>query len=52
MPRGFFHEKGIFETALDRRYVLQGAAAEFARFIAQEQQRWKTVVDRARIKPD
>ena len=29
-----------------------GGPAEFARFIAQEQQRWKTVVDRARIKPD
>jgi len=26
--------------------------AEFARFIAQEQQRWKPVVDRARIRPD
>jgi tripartite-type tricarboxylate transporter receptor subunit TctC len=26
--------------------------AEFARFIALEQQRWKPVVDRARIKPD
>lgn len=26
--------------------------AEFARFIAQEQKRWKVVVDRARIKPD
>ena len=29
-----------------------GGPAEFARFIAQEQQRWKPVVDRARIKPD
>ena len=26
--------------------------AEFGRFIQQEQQRWKTVVERARIKPD
>ena len=29
-----------------------GGPAEFARFIAVEQKRWKAVVDRARIKPD
>lgn len=29
-----------------------GGPTEFARFIEQEQKRWKAVVDRARIKPD
>ena len=28
------------------------SSAEFARFIAQEQQRWKPVIARAKIKPD
>ncbi|MFY7857533.1 MAG: tripartite tricarboxylate transporter substrate binding protein, partial [Rubrivivax sp.] len=29
-----------------------GSPADFAKFIAQEQQRWKQVVARAKIKPD
>jgi hypothetical protein len=29
-----------------------GTPAQFAQFIVQEQKRWKTVVERARIKPD
>ena len=28
------------------------SGAEFARFVAQERQRWKPVIPRAKIKPD
>lgn len=40
------------KLAVDAAIPVGGAPAEFARFIAVEQQRWKAVVARARIKPD
>jgi tripartite-type tricarboxylate transporter receptor subunit TctC len=36
----------------DAAIAVGGSPAEFARFIAAEQQRWKAVVARAKIKPD
>jgi tripartite-type tricarboxylate transporter receptor subunit TctC len=32
--------------------AIGGTPAEFAKFIAVEQQRWKAVITRAKIKPD
>ncbi len=40
------------KLAADAAIAVGGSPAEFARFIAAEQQRWKTVVARAKIKPD
>ncbi|CAN5448677.1 tripartite tricarboxylate transporter substrate binding protein [soil metagenome] len=37
---------------VDAAIAVGGTPAEFAKFIAQEQARWKVVVARARIKPD
>jgi tripartite-type tricarboxylate transporter receptor subunit TctC len=42
------HEK----LAADAAQSVGGSPAEFAKFIAVEQQRWKAVVARAKIKPD
>jgi tripartite-type tricarboxylate transporter receptor subunit TctC len=42
------HDKLAADTAI----VVGSTAAEFASFIAAEQQRWKVVVARAKIKPD
>jgi tripartite-type tricarboxylate transporter receptor subunit TctC len=42
------HDKLTADTAI----AVGGTAAEFAGFIAAEQQRWKVVVARAKIKPD
>ncbi|MFZ2988218.1 Bug family tripartite tricarboxylate transporter substrate binding protein [Ideonella sp.] len=42
------HEKLAGDSAIG----VGGTPAEFAKFIAQEQQRWKVVVARAKIKPD
>jgi hypothetical protein len=44
-------------TALERLSAdaaipVGGSAADFAKFIAVEQQRWKQVIARAKIKPD
>jgi tripartite-type tricarboxylate transporter receptor subunit TctC len=44
-------------TALERlnadaAIAVGGTPADFTKFIAQEQQRWKTVIARAKIKPD
>ncbi len=36
----------------DAAEAVGGTPAQFAQFIAQEQKRWKQVVERARIKPD
>jgi tripartite-type tricarboxylate transporter receptor subunit TctC len=36
----------------DAAEAVGGTPAQFAQFIAQEQKRWKVVVERARIKPD
>lgn len=36
----------------DAAQAVGGTPAQFAQFIAQEQKRWKTVVERARIKPE
>ena len=36
----------------DAAISVGGTPAEFSKFIAQEQQRWKAVVARAKIKPD
>jgi len=38
--------------AADASLAVGGTPAEFAQFIAQEQQRWKPVIARAKIKPD
>ena len=38
--------------ALEAAIVVGSTAPEFARFIEQEQQRWKPVIARAKIKPD
>ncbi|GCL63295.1 Bug family tripartite tricarboxylate transporter substrate binding protein [Pseudaquabacterium pictum] len=40
------------KLAADSAIGVGGTPAEFARFIAAEQQRWKVVVARAKIKPD
>jgi tripartite-type tricarboxylate transporter receptor subunit TctC len=40
------------KLAADAAIAVGGSPAEFARFIAAEQQRWKMVVARAKIKPD
>jgi tripartite-type tricarboxylate transporter receptor subunit TctC len=36
----------------DAAQAIGGTPAQFAQFIAQEQKRWKQVVDRAKIKPE
>jgi tripartite-type tricarboxylate transporter receptor subunit TctC len=36
----------------DAAQAVGGTPAQFAQFIAQEQKRWKLVVERARIKPE
>ena len=46
-------EPAVLERlALDAAIPVGSTPAEFAKFIAQEQQRWKLVVARAKIKPD
>ena len=40
------------KLSADAALAVGGTPEEFARFIAVEQQRWKTVVTRAKIKPD
>jgi tripartite-type tricarboxylate transporter receptor subunit TctC len=40
------------KLSADAAIAIGGTPAEFAKFIATEQQRWKTVVTRAKIKPD
>jgi tripartite-type tricarboxylate transporter receptor subunit TctC len=40
------------KLAADSAIGIGGTPAEFAKFIAVEQQRWKAVVARAKIKPD
>jgi tripartite-type tricarboxylate transporter receptor subunit TctC len=40
------------KLAADAALAVGGTPAEFARFISTEQQRWKAVVARAKIKPD
>ncbi len=42
----------IDRLAADAAIPVGGSAADFAKFIAQEQQRWQPVVARAKIKPD
>ncbi len=42
----------VERLSTDAAIPVGSTAAEFARFIATEQQRWKPVIDRAKIKPD
>ncbi len=42
----------IERMAADAAIPVGGSAAEFAKFIAVEQQRWKPVIARAQVKPD
>jgi tripartite-type tricarboxylate transporter receptor subunit TctC len=47
------HERGTQDRlALDAAIGVGNSPAEFAKFISTEQQRWKAVVMRAKIKPD
>jgi tripartite-type tricarboxylate transporter receptor subunit TctC len=40
------------KLSADAAIAVGGTPAEFAKFIAAEQQRWKVVIARAKIKPD
>jgi tripartite-type tricarboxylate transporter receptor subunit TctC len=40
------------KLSADAALAVGGTPAEFAKFIAAEQQRWKVVIARAKIKPD
>ncbi len=42
----------VERLSADAAIVVGNTPAEFARFIAQEQQRWKPIIARAQIKPD
>ena len=42
----------VERLSADAALAVGGSSAEFAKFIAAEQARWKVVVARARIKPD
>jgi tripartite-type tricarboxylate transporter receptor subunit TctC len=42
----------VERLSADAAIPVGGTAAEFAKFIALEQQRWKPVIERAKIKPD
>jgi tripartite-type tricarboxylate transporter receptor subunit TctC len=42
----------VEKLSADAAMAIGGTPAEFARFIAVEQQRWKAVIARAKIKPD
>ena len=42
----------VERLSADAAIVVGGTPAEFSRFIAQEQQRWKPIIARAGIKPD
>ena len=47
------HEPTALERlSADAAIPVGGNAAEFAKFIAVEQQRWKPVIARAKVKPD
>ena len=46
------HPASTEKLAADAAIPVGGTPAEFARFITIEQQRWKAVIARAKIKPD
>jgi tripartite-type tricarboxylate transporter receptor subunit TctC len=47
------HEPAALERlSADAAIPVGSTAAEFAKFIAVEQQRWKPVIVRAKVKPD
>jgi tripartite-type tricarboxylate transporter receptor subunit TctC len=47
------HEPAALERlSTDAAIPVGGSAADFAKFIALEQQRWKPVIARAKVKPD
>ena len=45
-------QSSVERLSADAAIVVGNTPAEFARFIAQEQQRWKPIIARAQIKPD
>ncbi|SOY57827.1 Bug family tripartite tricarboxylate transporter substrate binding protein [Cupriavidus taiwanensis] len=45
-------QTSVERLSADAAIVVGGTPAEFSRFIAQEQQRWKPIIARASIKPD
>ncbi|MBB3015823.1 tripartite-type tricarboxylate transporter receptor subunit TctC [Cupriavidus alkaliphilus] len=45
-------QSSVERLSADAAIVVGGTPAEFSRFIAQEQQRWKPIIARAGIKPD
>ncbi|MDK3022228.1 tripartite tricarboxylate transporter substrate binding protein [Cupriavidus taiwanensis] len=45
-------QTSVERLGADAAIVVGGTPAEFSRFIAQEQQRWKPIIARASIKPD
>jgi tripartite-type tricarboxylate transporter receptor subunit TctC len=45
-------QTSVERLSADAAIVVGGTPAEFSRFIAQEQQRWKPIIARAGIKPD
>ncbi len=45
-------QSSVERLSADAAIVVGGSPAEFSRFIAQEQQRWRPIIARAGIKPD
>lgn len=50
--KGMKAHSALERLGQDAAEAVGGTPAQFAQFIAQEQKRWKQVVERARIKPD
>jgi len=50
--KGMKSHAALERLGQDAAEPVGGTPAQFAQFIAQEQKRWKLVVERAKIKPD